>query len=77
MTTEVYFSPTTRFTEDIFAFLISLIFIGEPVTSLVNVFKAHPLGIDYHAAANPVVRDNLTQILNSTVTGKLEIRLVP
>ncbi|CAH0577697.1 unnamed protein product [Chrysodeixis includens] len=61
----------TRFTEDIFAFLISLIFIGEPVTSLVNVFKAHPLGIDYHAAANPVARDNLTQILNSTVTGNV------
>ncbi|XP_022832552.1 anion exchange protein 3 isoform X4 [Spodoptera litura] len=52
----------TRFTEDIFAFLISLIFIGEPVTSLINVFRAHPLGIDYAAAAA-----NVTVVTNSTL----------
>ncbi|KAF9410287.1 hypothetical protein HW555_010594 [Spodoptera exigua] len=54
----------TRFTEDIFAFLISLIFIGEPVTSLINVFRAHPLGIDYAAAAA-----NVTVIANTTLPG--------
>lgn len=54
----------TRFTEDIFAFLISLIFIGEPVTSLINVFRAHPLGIDYAAAAA-----NVTVVTNSTLPG--------
>lgn len=53
-----------RFTEDIFAFLISLIFIGEPVTSLINVFRAHPLGIDYAAAAA-----NVTVVANSTLPG--------
>ncbi|XP_050361182.1 anion exchange protein 2 isoform X2 [Nymphalis io] len=37
----------TRFTEDIFAFLISLIFISEPITNIINVYRSHPLGYDY------------------------------
>ncbi|KAH9638362.1 hypothetical protein HF086_006542 [Spodoptera exigua] len=61
-----------RFTEDIFAFLISLIFIGEPVTSLINVFRAHPLGIDYAAAAA-----NVTVIANTTLPGAGNATLAP
>lgn len=38
-----------RFTEDIFAFLISLIFISEPITATLGVYRAHPLGADYCA----------------------------
>ena len=38
--------------------MISLIFIGEPVTSLINVFRAHPLGVHYYA-------DNATALLAS------------
>ncbi|KAI5640896.1 HCO3- transporter family domain-containing protein [Phthorimaea operculella] len=37
----------TRFTEDIFAFLISLIFISEPITNLLGVYRNHPLIDDY------------------------------
>ncbi|CAK1554059.1 unnamed protein product [Leptosia nina] len=37
----------TRFTEDIFAFLISLIFISEPITNIINLYRMHPLGYDY------------------------------
>nr|XP_021199496.1 anion exchange protein 2 isoform X2 [Helicoverpa armigera] len=61
----------TRFTEDIFAFLISLIFIGEPVTSLINVFRAHPLGIDYSSpnASLP----NVTVVDNSTLPGNATV----
>ncbi|CAB3255250.1 unnamed protein product [Arctia plantaginis] len=62
----------TRFTEDIFAFLISLIFIGEPVTSLINVFRAHPLGIDYSAAHQVTVSEaplNVSDAVNGTAAG--------
>ncbi|KAJ0183991.1 hypothetical protein K1T71_000414 [Dendrolimus kikuchii] len=50
----------TRFTEDIFAFLISLIFISEPITSTISVYRAHPLGVDY-CADNNVTIANATQ----------------
>ncbi|XP_061710644.1 band 3 anion transport protein isoform X2 [Cydia pomonella] len=50
----------TRFTEDIFAFLISLIFIGEPITSLINVYRAHPLGIQYAMYGKNGTVDNAT-----------------
>lgn len=50
------FNPhrNSRFTEDIFAFLISLIFISEPITATINVYRAHPLltGLDYCGAVN-------------------------
>lgn len=58
----------TRFTEDIFAFLISLIFIGEPVTSLINVFRAHPLLYDYSQSHNLTIVDTPA---NSTLPVKV------
>ncbi|KAM3956891.1 anion exchange protein Ae2 isoform 2-T2 [Aphomia sociella] len=48
----------TRFTEDIFAFLISLIFISEPITSTINVYRSHPLGVDYCQFNNVSVVDS-------------------
>ncbi|CAK1588151.1 unnamed protein product [Parnassius mnemosyne] len=64
----------TRFTEDIFAFLISLIFISEPVTNLIALYRAHPLGYDYcqrQAISNttdaPMI-SNDTPIGNETAT---------
>ncbi|XP_048004593.1 anion exchange protein 3 isoform X2 [Leguminivora glycinivorella] len=65
----------TRFTEDIFAFLISLIFIGEPITSLINVYRAHPLGIEYAmygkniSAPGNVTVANGTEADNATAWG--------
>ncbi|XP_053623673.1 anion exchange protein 3 isoform X2 [Plodia interpunctella] len=64
----------TRFTEDIFAFLISLIFISEPITATINVYRAHPLQTHYPyltaAPPSPLAGDatvNATQdVLNAT-----------
>ncbi|XP_014370085.2 anion exchange protein 3 isoform X2 [Papilio machaon] len=61
----------TRFTEDIFAFLISLIFISEPITNLISLYRAHPLGYDYcqHSVNNttepPTIGNNT---LNNNAT---------
>ncbi|CAG9558685.1 unnamed protein product [Danaus chrysippus] len=63
----------TRFTEDIFAFLISLIFISEPVTNIINVYRAHPLGYDY--CGNNTL-ENATagvDMVNSNFTGNLTV----
>uniref|UniRef100_A0A4W4HEX7 Anion exchange protein n=1 Tax=Electrophorus electricus TaxID=8005 RepID=A0A4W4HEX7_ELEEL len=37
----------SRFTQEIFSILISLIFIYETFTKLANTFKAHPLNLNY------------------------------
>ncbi|XP_026322255.1 anion exchange protein 2 isoform X3 [Hyposmocoma kahamanoa] len=54
----------TRFTEDVFAFLISLIFISEPITNMIGVYRAHPLGVDYcafnNSTGNATAASNLT-----------------
>ncbi|XP_013138197.1 PREDICTED: anion exchange protein 3 isoform X2 [Papilio polytes] len=56
----------TRFTEDIFAFLISLIFISEPITNLISLYRAHPLGYDYcEHSANSTIGNNT---LNNNAT---------
>ncbi|XP_049884910.1 anion exchange protein 2 isoform X2 [Pectinophora gossypiella] len=80
----------TRFTEDIFAFLISLIFISEPITNLIAVYRAHPLGVDYCAdngtAPAPVTTlapafngtdaaNNVTAFVNASMTTGAEILL--
>ncbi|XP_041987043.1 anion exchange protein 3 isoform X2 [Aricia agestis] len=62
----------TRFTEDIFAFLISLIFISEPITNIINLYRAHPLGYDYcqHPAidnSTVIPLNNATAVDNNTV----------
>ncbi|XP_059055151.1 anion exchange protein 3 [Achroia grisella] len=63
----------TRFTEDIFAFLISLIFISEPITSTINVYRSHPLGIDYCQFNDSSVTSTTTAApdlsINGTVIG--------
>ncbi|KAL0902078.1 hypothetical protein ABMA27_000033 [Loxostege sticticalis] len=63
----------TRFTEDIFAFLISLIFIGEPITNIISVYRNHPLGVDYCAFQNQTLNDTMldvngTGILDNSTT---------
>ncbi|KAL4717523.1 hypothetical protein ACJJTC_000672 [Scirpophaga incertulas] len=45
----------TRFTEDIFAFLIAMIFIAEPIMSTINLYYTHPLGVDYAALNNGTI----------------------
>ncbi|XP_053184081.1 anion exchange protein 3 [Scomber japonicus] len=45
-----YISP---FTQEIFAFMISLIFIYETFSKLIKVFKEHPLKATYHDSATP------------------------
>ncbi|XP_050683435.1 anion exchange protein 3-like isoform X3 [Leptidea sinapis] len=60
----------TRFTEDIFAFLISLIFISEPITNIINLYRMHPLGYDYCQSS----AENITIVpngLNSTLSGNI------
>ncbi|XP_076088046.1 band 3 anion transport protein-like isoform X4 [Mytilus galloprovincialis] len=53
----------SRFTEEIFAILISLIFIFEVIKKIDETFKDHPLLLDYCA------KDNLTNLSsNSNVT---------
>ncbi|XP_047543551.1 anion exchange protein 2 isoform X1 [Vanessa atalanta] len=63
----------TRFTEDIFAFLISLIFISEPITNIINVYRSHPLGYDY-CQNDTEITNNATltpPALNSTDAGNI------
>ncbi|XP_026758395.3 band 3 anion transport protein isoform X3 [Galleria mellonella] len=60
----------TRFTEDIFAFLISLIFISEPITSTINVYRSHPLGVDYCQYNNVSVVDS-TPVPDLSINGTL------
>ncbi|XP_046976743.1 anion exchange protein 2 isoform X2 [Vanessa cardui] len=63
----------TRFTEDIFAFLISLIFISEPITNIINVYRSHPLGYDYCQNVTEIT-NNATlapPTLNSTDAGNM------
>ncbi|XP_028156778.1 anion exchange protein 2 [Ostrinia furnacalis] len=72
-----------RFTEDIFAFLISLIFIGEPITNIISVYRNHPLGVDYCAFQNQTHNSTMpdvngTGILdNSTVTVTPQLPILP
>ncbi|XP_073957418.1 anion exchange protein Ae2 isoform X3 [Choristoneura fumiferana] len=65
----------TRFTEDIFAFLISLIFIGEPVTSIINVYRAHPLGVEY--AMFGYNRTDPVTVVNGTESDSCPLPLLP
>ncbi|XP_023949078.2 band 3 anion transport protein isoform X2 [Bicyclus anynana] len=70
----------TRFTEDIFAFLISLIFISEPVTNIINIYRAHPLGYDYcqhNLNTTDVNVINETDSSNITFTGNATTPVPP
>ncbi|CAH2103224.1 unnamed protein product [Euphydryas editha] len=64
----------TRFTEDIFAFLISLIFISEPITNIINVYRSHPLGYDYCQNDTESMNNaTVLPILNSTLLNATDI----
>ncbi|XP_068621048.1 band 3 anion transport protein [Battus philenor] len=62
----------TRFTEDIFAFLISLIFISEPITNLIGLYRAHPLGYDYCKDTDNKATE-IPAVMNNTVTGNTTV----
>ncbi|CAH2230198.1 jg14364, partial [Pararge aegeria aegeria] len=68
----------TRFTEDIFAFLISLIFISEPITNIINVYRTHPLGYDYCQNITTGINTiNDTDVSNMTITGNATMPVPP
>ncbi|XP_067397154.1 band 3 anion transport protein isoform X2 [Emydura macquarii macquarii] len=48
----------SRYTQEIFSFLISLIFIYETFAKLITIFRTHPLQKDYQAVAVPVAQPN-------------------
>ncbi|GFR73377.1 anion exchange protein, partial [Elysia marginata] len=63
----------TRFTEEIFAILISLIFIYEVVKKLMHIFEDHPLMPDYCVADH---HSNDSSNSTSTTTGSLPSDLI-
>ncbi|XP_037977705.2 anion exchange protein 2 isoform X2 [Plutella xylostella] len=65
----------SRFTEDIFALLISVIFISEPITNIINVYRAHPLGPSYCHLCNQT--ENGTDYGTNTTTIAPEIPVGP
>uniref|UniRef100_A0A4W5LLS6 Anion exchange protein n=1 Tax=Hucho hucho TaxID=62062 RepID=A0A4W5LLS6_9TELE len=72
-----YISP---FTQEIFAFLISLIFIYETFSKLIKVFQEHPLMRSYPPALSLPGMDNLTDpggpVLNQPNTALLSLVLM-
>ncbi|XP_038586476.1 anion exchange protein 2b isoform X1 [Micropterus salmoides] len=66
----------SRFTQEIFSFLISLIFICETFIKLIRIFKEHPLkscSLDNSTASpenNTLVPSNSTQPVTVTVQGQ-------
>ncbi|XP_056607836.1 solute carrier family 4 member 1a (Diego blood group) [Triplophysa dalaica] len=70
----------SRFTQEIFSILISLIFIYETFSKLIKIFKAHPLILNYpslnESAEDPfhsIIRVNITTLLEGNVTKHHEI----
>uniref|UniRef100_A0A4W5RHS5 Anion exchange protein n=1 Tax=Hucho hucho TaxID=62062 RepID=A0A4W5RHS5_9TELE len=47
----------SRFTQEIFSILISLIFIYETFSKLGKIFKAHPLHVEFHDDGNQTVHE--------------------
>ncbi|KAM3607044.1 uncharacterized protein V6R79_001046 [Siganus canaliculatus] len=69
-----YISP---FTQEIFAFLISLIFIYETFSKLIKVFKEHPLLAVYPTDATPALqRKDGDQVFNQPNTALLSLVLM-
>ncbi|XP_065211580.1 band 3 anion exchange protein isoform X2 [Planococcus citri] len=69
----VFIKVFTRFTEEIFSSLISLLYIYESISNLISVFKRNPLMRldDYCSLTEPVVAAlvmNDTQLLNNITT---------
>uniref|UniRef100_A0A8C2IVK3 Anion exchange protein n=1 Tax=Cyprinus carpio TaxID=7962 RepID=A0A8C2IVK3_CYPCA len=70
----------SRFTQEIFSILISLIFIYETFAKLIRIFKAHPLILNYeHLNASsedpfhPIKKTNITYHPDGNVTEHHEI----
>ncbi|XP_076602324.1 anion exchange protein 3 isoform X1 [Chaetodon auriga] len=70
-----YISP---FTQEIFAFLISLIFIYETFSKLIKVFQEHPLMAMYPSDSTPAtgLQDVLDPIFNQPNTALLSLVLM-
>ncbi|XP_052813602.1 anion exchange protein 2-like isoform X2 [Mya arenaria] len=69
----------TRFTEEVFAILISLIFINEVIQKLIEIYQQHPLrGKEYYCDINSETNntENVTAIINNvTATTILPVLL--
>ncbi|XP_056245019.1 anion exchange protein 3 isoform X2 [Seriola aureovittata] len=70
-----YISP---FTQEIFAFLISLIFIYETFSKLIKVFKEHPLMAMYPSDFSPAtgLQDEIDPVYNQPNTALLSLVLM-
>lgn len=68
-----YISP---FTQEIFAFLISLIFIYETFSKLIKVFKEHPLMSTYPANIVPTQSTMFHDVFNQPNTALLSLVLM-
>ncbi|XP_060757844.1 solute carrier family 4 member 1a (Diego blood group) isoform X2 [Neoarius graeffei] len=60
----------TRFTQEIFSILISLIFIYETFYKLYKIFQTHPLIRDYENATHCYNTDDQNKAVNSTKASK-------
>ncbi|XP_051905428.1 solute carrier family 4 member 1a (Diego blood group) [Hippocampus zosterae] len=66
----------SRFTQEIFSILISLIFIYETFSKLFKIFKKHPLSLNYKTLNATLERPYHT-IYNKTSNGTVVIQEVP
>ncbi|XP_061086022.1 band 3 anion exchange protein-like isoform X1 [Conger conger] len=69
----------SRFTQEIFSILISLIFIYETFAKLMKIFKAHPLVLNYEHL-NDTVKDPFHTVYEhhpDNATGNVTIHLLP
>ncbi|XP_058985723.1 anion exchange protein 3-like isoform X1 [Musca domestica] len=65
----VYVRLLTRFTQEIFSALITLIYIVETIMKLVSVYKKHPLLADYNLPPPTMVGSSALDRGNETVLG--------
>ncbi|XP_058987889.1 anion exchange protein 3 isoform X2 [Musca domestica] len=65
----VYVRLLTRFTQEIFSALITLIYIVETIMKLVSVYKKHPLLADYNLPPPTMVGSSPLDRGNETVLG--------
>ncbi|XP_049601074.1 solute carrier family 4 member 1a (Diego blood group) [Syngnathus scovelli] len=66
----------SRFTQEIFSILISLIFIYETFSKLIKIFKAHPLKLNYERL-NDTLERPFDTIYNVTSNGTVVVQRVP
>jgi len=64
-------SYITKFTEEIFSTLISLIFIFETFSKLSKTYQEHPLKSDYSTPVTNISGDNMTSQSNMTSSDEL------